>query len=149
MFQIDVKSRKPIYEQIVDYFKELIISGAMKKDEKAPSVRELAKELTINPNTIQKAYRELENRGFFYSITGVGSFVSGLHEEEIRPSKLNEMRTAFMSALKELLYYGCPHDEIFSMLEDCGLKLTADQRKSDQRMSQNKGTEPQEGRGER
>ena len=123
MFQIDVKSRKPIYEQIVDYFKELIISGVMKKDEKAPSVRELSKELTINPNTIQKAYRELENRGLFYSIPGVGSFVSGQEREEVRPSKISEIKGCFTTSLKELLYYGYPEEEIFLMIEECGLKL--------------------------
>ena len=65
MFKIDLKSRKAIYEQVVDNFKEMIISGVLKPDEKVPSVRDMAKELTINPNTIQKAYRELENRGYF------------------------------------------------------------------------------------
>ena len=60
MFDLDIRSRKPIYEQLVDKLKELIIHEVFKADQKLPSVRLLAKELTINPNTIQKAYREPE-----------------------------------------------------------------------------------------
>lgn len=123
MFQIDVKSRKPIYEQIVDYFKELIISGAMKKDEKAPSVRELAKEMTINPNTIQKAYRELEKIGFFYSVSGKGSFVAGPDPVEVSPSRVSEMKRNLKTSISELLYVGCPENEIFDIIEDGGLKI--------------------------
>lgn len=73
MFELDLRSGKPIYEQIVDKFKELIINQVLETDEKLPSVRELAQQLTINPNTIQKAYRELENQELIYSVKGRGS----------------------------------------------------------------------------
>jgi len=76
MFQIDLKSRKPIYEQIVDNFRRLIISGALSQNERAPSVRDLAKVLACNPNTIQKAFRELEVRGYIYTVPGHGSYIS-------------------------------------------------------------------------
>lgn len=76
MFQIDLKSRKPIYAQVVDNFRRLITSGVLKPGERAPSVRDLAKTLTCNPNTIQKAFRELETRGYFYTVPGQGSFIS-------------------------------------------------------------------------
>ncbi len=66
MFDLDIRSRKPIYEQLVDKLKELIIHEVFKADQKLPSVRLLAKELTINPNTIQKAYRELEHQNYIY-----------------------------------------------------------------------------------
>ena len=79
MFELDTRSRKPIYEQLVDKLKELIINEVLKPDEQLPSVRQLAQELTINPNTIQKAYRELENQGFIYSQKGKGSFVNPQH----------------------------------------------------------------------
>ena len=72
MFELDVRSRKPIYEQLVDKLKELIMNEILKPDEQLPSVRTLAQELTINPNTIQKAYRELEAQGFIYSLKGKG-----------------------------------------------------------------------------
>ena len=63
MIFIDYKSRKPIYEQLVDNIKSLIVSGVLQRDDQLPSVRQLAQELAINPNTIQKAYTELERQG--------------------------------------------------------------------------------------
>ena len=76
MFQIDLKSRKAIYEQVMDNFKRLIVTGVLKQDSKVPSVRDMAKSLTVNPNTVQKAYRELENQGYIYTVLGQGSFIS-------------------------------------------------------------------------
>ena len=81
MILIDYKSRKPIYEQIIDSIKSLIVSGVLERDDQLPSVRQLAQELAINPNTIQKAYGELEREGVIYSLKGRGSFVgSGIQE---------------------------------------------------------------------
>lgn len=80
MFDIDVKSRMPIYEQITENVKRLIIQGVLLPEEKLPSVRSLAQELTINPNTIQKAYRELEREGYVISRPGKGSFVNYMTE---------------------------------------------------------------------
>lgn len=81
MITIDYKSRKPIYEQIIENVKQLIIAGVLQRDEQLPPVRQLALELTINPNTIQKAYAELERQGIIYSLKGKGSYVgSSLHE---------------------------------------------------------------------
>lgn len=76
MIVIDYKDARPIYEQIVDRYIELILKGVLAKDEQMPSVRSLAMDLSINPNTIQKAYIELERRGFIYSVKGRGSFVA-------------------------------------------------------------------------
>jgi GntR family transcriptional regulator len=75
MFQIDLKSRKSIYGQIVDNIKELIRAGLLRGDEKLPSVRDLSGLLTVNPNTVQKAYRELERQGRVYTVSGLGTFV--------------------------------------------------------------------------
>ena len=77
MIIIDYKDTRPIYEQIVEKFKVLILKGGMQPDEQMPSVRNLAIELSINPNTIQKAYAELERQGFIYTVKGRGNFVSG------------------------------------------------------------------------
>ena len=76
MIQISYRDPRPIYEQIKDGFRTLILSGALSPDEKMPSVRELATELAINPNTIQRAYRELEQEGYICSVPGKGSFVA-------------------------------------------------------------------------
>ena len=68
MFQLDFGDHRPLYEQIRDKIKEMIIEGLLDENEKLPSVREMASSLAINPNTIQKAYRELENEGYIYSV---------------------------------------------------------------------------------
>ena len=77
MIVIDYRDRKPIYEQIVEKFQMLIIKGVLEPDTQMPSVRSLATELSINPNTIQKAYSLLEQQGFIYPVKGRGNFVSG------------------------------------------------------------------------
>ena len=85
MFLIDFKNRKSISDQIVDNVKGLVVSGVLRTDEKMPSVRELAEEITVNPNTVQKAYRILEGQGYIYSSQGRGTFVSD--RSQIRVSK--------------------------------------------------------------
>lgn len=77
MIGIDLQNRKPIYEQIVERFQTLIVSGVLEPDSQMPSVRSLAMELSINPNTIQKAYSALEQEGYIYPVKGRGNFVSG------------------------------------------------------------------------
>ena len=76
MITVDYRDRRPIYEQLIDRFEDLIAAGALQPDEQLPSVRQLALELSINPNTIQRAYAELEKNGVIYSVKGRGSFVS-------------------------------------------------------------------------
>ena len=72
MFQLDLRNNKSIYDQIVDKFKEQIMMGQLQTGAKMPSVRELSRELGVNPNTIQKAYRELERQGYIYTSSGWG-----------------------------------------------------------------------------
>lgn len=76
MIIIDYKDRRPIYEQIVERLKELVLRGCLEPDCQLPSVRNLAIELSINPNTIQRAYSELERQGYIYSIKGKGNFIA-------------------------------------------------------------------------
>ena len=76
LIHVDIRSRKPIYEQLTDNIRALIIQGASKPGQQLPSVRALAVELAINPNTIQKAYAELDRQGITYSLPGRGSFAS-------------------------------------------------------------------------
>lgn len=90
MILIDYKSRTPIYEQIIENVKTLIVSGVLERDQQLPSVRQLAQELAINPNTIQRAYQELEREGIIYSLKGRGSFVG---------SSLGELRTVQQAEL--------------------------------------------------
>ena len=76
MVHLDYRSARPIYAQIIDGLRQQITAGVLLPGEKLPSVRELAAELAINPNTIQRAYRELEQAGFIVTVTGKGCFVS-------------------------------------------------------------------------
>lgn len=117
MFQLDLKSRKTIYEQVVDNFKELIISEVLKPEEKLPSVRELSKMLTVNPNTIQKAYRELEYQGYVYTVSGLGTFVSRPKKAEINPSAVEKIYEKIKVDLKELYFLGLSKEEIKAELD--------------------------------
>lgn len=102
MFSIDLYSRIPIYEQLYKRVSELIIQGALNPNEKLPTVRTLAKELSVNPNTVQKAYQELERDGVIYSQAGRGSFVAEVDTSRpaIREKALGEFRFAVAQALR-------------------------------------------------
>ncbi|MDQ6595663.1 GntR family transcriptional regulator [Bacillus salipaludis] len=117
MFELDIRSRKPIYEQLVDKMKELIMNEVVKADEQLPSVRALATELSINPNTIQKAYRELETQGFIYSIKGKGSFVSPNNQVKDN-EKITEVKKELEKLIIEALYLGIQAREIIELIED-------------------------------
>lgn len=96
MIHLDYRDSRPIYTQICDGFREQIRSGILQRGDKLPSVRELATELTINPNTIQRSYRELELQGWVASVPGKGSFVCGVpggieSEEELLLRKFDEL----------------------------------------------------------
>ncbi len=102
MIVIDYKDNRPLYEQIVERFQVLIERGVLKPQEQMPSVRSLAMDLSINPNTIQKAYAELERRGYIYTVKGRGNFVS--YDEELkekrRSQQLEEFRTKAVQAME-------------------------------------------------
>ncbi len=88
MISIDYRDRRPLYEQIIARIEDLISGGVLKSDEQLPSVRQLALELSINPNTIQRAYMELEKKNIIYSVKGKGNFVSS-NSDAIREEKLD------------------------------------------------------------
>lgn len=111
MFKIDLRSHKSIYEQIIDGFKELIMTGALACEEKMPSVRELSKDLGVNPNTIAKAYRELERQGYIYTATGVGTFVADKKNIIADPAELKKAEEALWMSFRELLFLGLDYDE--------------------------------------
>ena len=80
MILIDYRDRRPIYEQVVEKMADLMIRGILPQDSQLPSVRSLATDLAINPNTIQRAYVELERQGYIYSVKGKGSYVAENHQ---------------------------------------------------------------------
>lgn len=101
MLELNYRDAKPIYEQIKDGLRRLILTGIIRQDEKLPSVRELASQLAINPNTIQKAYRELEQEGFSYTISGRGSFAAPL--SEVSSVRQTQLMKKFDETVTELL----------------------------------------------
>lgn len=100
MIGIDLQNRRPIYEQVVERFETLIVSGVLEPDSQMPSVRALAMELSINPNTIQKAYAVLEQDGYIYPVKGRGNFVSG--NEGLKKKK----QDSIFASLRELVAKG-------------------------------------------
>ncbi len=118
MFQLDLKSRKSIYEQIVDNIKELILTGVLKPESKIPSVRELSKTLTVNPNTIQKAYRELEYQGYIYTVSGLGTFVSIPEESPVNEKQVQEVIVHLRESMRELFYLGYSLEQIKTVLNN-------------------------------
>lgn len=116
MITINTRDPRPIYVQIKESLCRLILTGVLQEGERLPSVRELAGQLAINPNTIQRAYRELESEGFIYSMTGKGSFVASLQEVDHgrRTAKLAEFR----AAAQELMQLGTTRQELTALLQE-------------------------------
>lgn len=117
MFDLDLKSRLPIYEQLVEKLKQLIVTDILTAHEQLPSVRQLASQLTINPNTIQKAYRELEQLGFIYSLPGKGSFVSPV-EKNSHGKRLAEILEQLEILLSEAHYLGLDKETLIQRVEN-------------------------------
>lgn len=115
MISIHPRDPRPIWLQIKEDLCRLILSGVLQEGERLPSVRELAGQLAINPNTIQRAYRELEQEGFICSMTGKGSFVSALSQVDDgrRTAKLAEFR----EAAQELMKLGMSRQELEALLK--------------------------------
>jgi GntR family transcriptional regulator len=116
MIHLNYRDSKPIYEQIKDGLRRLVVSGAVRTDEKLPSVRELATSLSINPNTIQKAYRELEQEGYIYTIAGKGSYAA--EKADVASGRNQELMKEFDEIVKELLYLCEDKDILIKRIEE-------------------------------
>jgi GntR family transcriptional regulator len=115
MIIINYKDRRPIYEQVVERFKELIIKGALEPNSQLPSVRTLAMELSINPNTIQRAYAELERQGYIYSVKGKGSFIAA--DDLLSQQKRNEVFQELEQVVREAKSIGITEEEFISKVK--------------------------------
>ena len=111
MVHLDYRDVRPIYTQIIDSFRNQILAGVLQQGDKLPSVRELAAQLSINPNTIQRAYRELELTGWIASVAGKGSFVCGKKADQ------QPLWDALDSAAAQLLAQGVSREEILQHLK--------------------------------
>jgi GntR family transcriptional regulator len=116
VIKLDMQSRRPIYEQLKEQILKLSMLGILSADEKLPSVRSLAREVGINPNTVQKAYQELERDGIIYTLPAKGSFISGNMEsiQQRKEKALNDVA----EAVKQALGSGCSEEEILRRVKE-------------------------------
>ena len=115
MLHLDYRDPRPIYEQVQDGLRKLMMAGALQEGEKLPSVRTLASQLAINPNTIQRAYEALEREGYVYSLPGKGSFVAP--RKEVDGQRRQQLLKAFEDSARELLFLGEDISTLISHLE--------------------------------
>ena len=118
MIHLDHRDSRPIYLQIADAFRRQIEAGVLSPGDKLPSVRELSASLTINPNTIQRAYRELESQGWIVSVPGKGSFVQGI--PQIDPAQTKALLAEFDKLTATLLAMGLSEDELTAHIRKGG-----------------------------
>ena len=115
MISLDYRDKRPIYEQIVEKLEKLIICGALESNMKMPSVRSLAIELSVNPNTIQRAYTQLEQDGYLYTIVGRGNYVTS--ESEWKKGRIEEVLREFTEVLTKAQEAKVPKGELLALLE--------------------------------
>lgn len=113
MIQLDYRDAKPIYQQIKYGLRHLVMTHAIEPDEKLPSVRELAARLAINPNTIQRAYRELEDEGYLYTCQGKGTFAA---RTPAAGKRQQELMHQFDDVVAELLFLSVSSDDLSSRI---------------------------------
>lgn len=115
MIVLDYRDKRPIYEQVVEKLERLIICGALEANTKMPSVRSLAMELSVNPNTIQRAYAQLEQDGYLYTVIGRGNYVTS--EQEWKGSKVKEVMNELSATLTRAKEVGVSEADARSLLQ--------------------------------
>ena len=124
MLTLNYRDSRPIYGQIKDGLRRMIVSGILEPDEKLPSIRSMAVDLAINPNTIRRAYAELETEGFIYSVPGKGSYAShGADAARMRshPDRQAELVRRLRDLVAELRYLGLKDSEIIALMDESGV----------------------------
>ena len=116
MLSVDIFSRVPIYQQVIDGIKEQIRLGLYKQGEQIPSIRELSVELGVNPNTVSKAYLELERSGILTAAMGKGYFVAPDASDRIRSTLTETERQALCAAAEKLAGAGIPEEELMQLI---------------------------------
>lgn len=112
MLNLDYRDARPIYEQVKDGLRRLMVTGVIQEGEKLPSVRTMAGTLAINPNTIQRAYEALEAEGYVYSVPGKGSFAAP--NTGVDEGRKNELLQTFDQTAGELLFLGVSGEELWA-----------------------------------
>lgn len=116
MFSLNYRDARPIYEQVKDGLRHLVVTGAIQPGDQLPSVRALASSLAINPNTIQRAYNELEGEGYIYSVPGKGSFAAANAAAD--SARRAELMTQVRELLSELRYLGVSQQELLALVKE-------------------------------
>jgi GntR family transcriptional regulator len=116
MIVLDYRDKRPLYEQVVEKLEHLIICGALKAGDKMPSVRSLALDLSVNPNTIQRAYAQLEQDGYIYTIVGRGNYVS--EESAWKGGKLDDIEIQLKKLLTQAAAAGMSKERIVHTLDE-------------------------------
>ena len=117
MININYRDSRPIYQQIKDEIKRMMIAGVIKPDQKLESVRELAAQTAINPNTIARSYRELEAEGYIYSVAGKGSFAS--NSAELTEAHKNMLFEKFTEVTRELIALSFDKNKLIGFINEC------------------------------
>lgn len=125
MFRLDEKNHSAIYVQVMDNIKEMIVTNVWSENQKIPSVRELSEQLMLNPNTVQKAYRELEREGYIYTVSGKGSFVGGRSGIRRDPAMVDEQKDKVREAFRGLLLLGYSADEAADIIKGAMIEAAA------------------------
>ena len=115
MIQLNYRDARPIYEQVKDGLRRLVVTGALQPGDKLPSVRALATSLAINPNTIQRAYESLEREGYLYTVAGKGSFAAP--QTDVNAARRERLLKDFDSSAAELLFLGLTAGELARRLD--------------------------------
>ena len=118
MITINYRDPRPIYEQVKFGLRRLILTGVLNPDDKMPSVRELSAQLAINPNTVQRAYRELEAEGYIYSVPGKGSFVAA--DKKVDQARIETLLKQLDEAIAELSFMGFSREELIRRISEGG-----------------------------
>ena len=115
MIQLNYRDARPIYEQVKDGLRHLVVTGALQAGDKLPSVRALASSLAINPNTIQRAYESLEREGYLYTVAGKGSFAAP--QADVNADRRARLLEQLDASAAELLFLGLTAGELAARLQ--------------------------------
>lgn len=115
MLNLDFRDARPIYEQVKDGLRRLMVTGIIREGEKLPSVRTMASSLAINPNTIQRAYESLESEGYVYSVPGKGSFAAP--HTGVDEGRRDALLQVFDETAAELLFLGMPGEALRARIQ--------------------------------
>ncbi len=120
MIQLNYRDARPIYQQVKDGLRHLVVTGALQAGDKLPSVRALATSLAINPNTIQRAYEALEQEGYLYTVSGKGSFAAP--QADVNAARRERLLEDFDASAAELLFLGLTAKELGRRLEEAAAR---------------------------